>query len=105
MNEENNKPPTPKPKGRRRSKAKPPGQPAATRATAGDIIQPPTPPTLCPGCGSTGRGRYTTTRTAGCSIIYKGRPAAKVVRRWCKCTGCGQARVDRQFFDVAGEPI
>jgi len=53
--------------------------------------------TSCPKCGSTERTEYSNTRSLPSCGVRDGKPYNLVVWRYCRCLGCGQARVDKTF--------
>ncbi len=65
------------------------------------------PASRCAKCGSTNREHYdrrTVQTYAG--IDPAGRPYTRIIRRWTKCTDCGQHRIDRTYENDSepGEP-
>lgn len=78
-----------------KAKGRPPGaKQLKAPETAGEL-------TRCPACGSTNRDPYLTKDVqvyAGIDLVT-GKPYTAIVRRRCRCTDCGQHRIDRHLVN------
>jgi hypothetical protein len=77
------------------STKKKPGRPkgAKTAPTVHALAQP----SRCPRCGSSKRSEYYNRREVAFSGVFQEQPYNRVVYRRCKCTDCGQHRIDRTY--------
>ena len=76
-------------------RGRPPGAKNVERSVAWST------PSRCKVCGSTERDPYTkrTVQAYG-GKTPEGLPYTHIVRRWTRCTGCGQHRVDMSFENL-----
>lgn len=73
-----------------------PGRPKGTPNRTYEHVA--TQPVRCTKCGSTRRDAYTQTlRQPIACTAPDGRPATAIVRRWTRCSDCGQARIERHY--------
>jgi hypothetical protein len=57
-------------------------------------------------CGSTARKRYYKTVDQHYSgITAAGKPYNKIIRRWTRCSDCGQARIDKTYENVPQKKV
>lgn len=60
------------------------------------------PATRCPQCQSENRERYeNVTRQEFSGRDGAGREFRAIIRRWTRCSDCGQTRIDRSFEYIA----
>ena len=70
------------------------GRPTGSVTTSDSIV---VVPIKCKMCGSSQRSRYTNCRTLKVSGVLKGFSFRSVTLRRCKCTKCGQTRIERHL--------
>lgn len=57
----------------------------------------------CPKCGSTEREGYESKTVQPYATIHRGVEYSHIVRRRCRCSNCGQTRIDRTYENVVGK--
>lgn len=78
-----------------------PGRPPGSENKDYDVVT--VEPTRCLGCQSTEREAYfRTTVQPFAGVDPSGRPYTHVVRRYTRCAGCGQLRIDRSLENRTG---
>lgn len=78
------------------------GRPAGRKTARRDRVD--VLPSRCRKCGSTERFPYTNPRTIEhAGTAPDGQPYDRIILRNTRCTGCGQARIDR-FYELRGKP-
>lgn len=73
-----------------RGPGRPPGSPTTRIEVRGAL-------TRCPRCGSTERGAYLNGTVQEIAGHTGGEPFTHIVRRRCRCSNCGQLRIDRTY--------
>ena len=74
------------------------GRPAGVKSEKDPPVVELVTPSRCPRCGSGKRSDYWSRHVQEfAGVLPDGRPYTRIVRQRCRCSNCGQIRVDKRY--------